>query len=308
MHDPTHVPARSAPVTPIYLAIAGFLARYGNVATREQYAADLRFFVTWCDEHALDPLVDVRRGHIELFGRHLELDRGNGPATLQRRLGTLKSWYFYLEVDGTIEKSPATHIRRPKVWQDDVKTLGLDRMELGSLLQVARAHPDPTRWALVALMGMLGLRVSEACNVQIEDWLNREERGHRVLTLVGKGNKPATIPLPVQVTRALEAAAAGRTQGPLLRRQNGEQLDRRTADRWVKSLAKRAGIHKRLSPHSLRHAYVTNALDAGVPLRDVQYGARHSDPRTTVRYDRARANLDRHANHFLAAYIAGAAG
>ena len=60
-----------------------------------------------------------------------------------------------------------------------------------------------------------------------------------------------------------------------------------------------------ISPHSLRHAAITNALDTGVPPRDAQILARHADPRTTEHYDRARGNLDRHGVHFLTAYVAG---
>ncbi len=68
-----------------------------------------------------------------------------------------------------------------------------------------------------------------------------------------------------------------------------------------------AGITKAIGPHTLRHAFITAALDAGVPLRDVQEAASHADPRTTMRYDRARASLDRHATYIVAAYVAGAA-
>lgn len=57
-------------------------------------------------------------------------------------------------------------------------------------------------------------------------------------------------------------------------------------------------------PHMLRHTFVTTMLDAGVDLREVQIAARHTDPRTTMRYDRARKNLDRHPNYILAAYMA----
>ena len=64
-------------------------------------------------------------------------------------------------------------------------------------------------------------------------------------------------------------------------------------------------IPRHMSPHSLRHAAITNALDAGVPLRDAQILARHAYPRTTEHYDRARGNLDRHGVHFLTAYAAG---
>jgi integrase/recombinase XerD len=65
-------------------------------------------------------------------------------------------------------------------------------------------------------------------------------------------------------------------------------------------IGKTAGIPRHISPHSLRHAAITNALDAG----DAQILARHADPRTTQHYDRARGNLDRHDVHFLTAYVA----
>jgi len=84
-------------------------------------------------------------------------------------------------------------------------------------------------------------------------------------------------------------------------------MDRRAATRVVVRLAKRAGIKKHLSPHSLRYAFVTACLDAGVLLRDVQIAARHTDPRMTTRYDRARDNLDRHANYILVGFIEGSA-
>ena len=72
--------------------------------------------------------------------------------------------------------------------------------------------------------------------------------------------------------------------------------------------ARRAGIGKTVTPHTLRHAFITAALDAGVPLRDVHEAASHADPRATIRYDRARGSLDRHATYVVAAaYIAGAA-
>jgi integrase len=127
-----------------------------------------------------------------------------------------------------------------------------------------------------------------------------------VLHLVGKGNKPATMPLTVPVLRVLEACRGQRTSGPLvLRPISGKPIDRRDAYRMVARIAKAAGIPRHISPHSLRHAAITNALDAGVPLRDAQILARHADPCTTEHYDRARGNLDRHGVHFLTAYVAG---
>ena len=84
-------------------------------------------------------------------------------------------------------------------------------------------------------------------------------------------------------------------------------MDRHAAGRIVRRVARLAGLDKKISPHTLRHAFITAALDAGVPLRDVQEAASHADPRTTMRYDRARVSLDRHATYIVAAYLAGAA-
>ena len=83
-------------------------------------------------------------------------------------------------------------------------------------------------------------------------------------------------------------------------------MDRYAAERTVKRLARRAGITKRISPHRLRHSFITAALDAGVPLRDVQEAASHADPRTTMRYDRRRGSLNRHATYIVARSLAGA--
>jgi integrase len=69
---------------------------------------------------------------------------------------------------------------------------------------------------------------------------------------------------------------------------------------------KEAEMAEPISPHSLRHSFITAALDAGVPLRDVQEAASHADPRTTMRYDRARRSLDRHASYVVSTFIDGA--
>ena len=87
----------------------------------------------------------------------------------------------------------------------------------------------------------------------------------------------------------------------------GNGLDRHAAARIVGRIAREAGVAKRAGPHTLRHAFITAALDAGVPLRDVQEAASHADPRTTMRYDRARVSLARHATYIVATFIAGAA-
>ncbi|TFD27537.1 tyrosine-type recombinase/integrase [Cryobacterium cryoconiti] len=292
-----------ASMTEEEIAAAAFLARYTG-DTRTMYLADLRILFDWCAVNGINPL-QASRVHLEFFARYLEEERGNGAAAVHRRLSTLKGFYRIALADDRITKDPTVFLRMPKVQYDEARTLGLSRIELGRLVATARAS-SPTNGALVTLMGLLGLRVSEACNVQIEDFAH-EVRGHQVLRLVGKGGKPATIPLPVPVLRALRECAGDRTSGPLILRKNGTPMDRRAAYTRIKSLAKAAGLPAGVHPHTLRHASITAALDAGAPLRDAQIFARHSDPRITTRYDRGRQNLDRHAAHLVSAFISGAA-
>jgi integrase/recombinase XerD len=107
------------------------------------------------------------------------------------------------------------------------------------------------------------------------------------------------------VGRAIDRAVSGRSAGPILLNNRGTRMDRHAATRRLRLLAGTAGVQiARTHPHMLRHTFVTTMLDAGVDLRDVQIAARHADPRTTMRYDRARKNLDRHPNYILAAYMA----
>ncbi len=108
-------------------------------------------------------------------------------------------------------------------------------------------------------------------------------------------------------SRAIDLAVGERCEGPIFVGAGGQRLDRHAAGRIVRRIARKAGITKRVGPHTLRHAFITAALDAGVPLRHVQEAASHAEPRTTMRYDRARVSLDRHATYIVATFLAGAA-
>ena len=281
-------------------ALAAFLAGYRDL-TRDAYALDLRQFFAWCDEHGLR-LFAVRRADIECYARDLE-ERGRARATVARRLCTVTGFYRYAEEEGLLERSPAAHVRRPRLDYESHAT-GLDRNEVGSLL-VAAGLASAREHALVSLLAINGLRVSEALGADIEAL--SLERGHRTLTVLRKGGKFVTIPLAPRTARAIDLAIGERVEGPVFLGGNGERLDRHTAWRIVRRLARKAGINKPVGPHTLRHAFITAALDAGVPLRDVQEAASHADPRTTMRYDRARVSLDRHATYVVAAFLAGAA-
>ena len=301
----TAVPSTAlATIQPVFtdaerLALAGFLAGYRGL-TREAYALDLRQFTTWCRARSLN-LFAVRRADIEGFARELDA-RGRARATVTRRLCTLAGFYRYAVEEELLEHSPAAHVRRPRVDYES-HAVALDRNELGALL-VAAGLGLPPEHALISLLALNGLRVSEATG-DIEHL--GLERGHRTLTITRKGGKVVTIPLAPRTARAIDLAVGERTGGPVFLASDGRRLDRHGAGRVVRKVARRAGIGKTVTPHTLRHAFITAALDAGVPLRDVQEAASHADPRTTMRYDRARGSLDRHATYIVAAYVAGAA-
>ncbi|MEO8828314.1 tyrosine-type recombinase/integrase [Lapillicoccus sp.] len=245
----------------------------------------------------------IQRAHVELHIRQLD-GRGLMDSSVVTMMHAVRGYFRCAHIDAVSPSDPAVYARLPKVNRDEIAPTGLDRLELIRFLHVAQTL-TVHHGALAYPLGINALRASEAAAVKIEDYADTL-RGYRVLHLVGKGNKPATMPLTVPVLRVREACRSQRTSGPLvLRREWGKPIDRRDVYRIVARIAKAAGIPRRISPHSLRHGAITNALDAGVPLRDAHILARHADPRTAEHDDRARGNLDRHAVHFLTAYVAG---
>jgi integrase/recombinase XerD len=175
------------PVQPVFtdserLALAGFLASYRGL-TREAYMLDLRQFTGWCRARSL-PLFSVRRADIETFARELEA-RGRARATVTRRLSTIAGIYKYAVEEELLDHSPAAHVRRPRLDYESHAT-ALDRNELGALLVAAGLGP-PVEHALISLLALNGLRVSEATGADI-DHLGLE-RGHRTLVITPQGRQ-----------------------------------------------------------------------------------------------------------------------
>jgi integrase/recombinase XerD len=220
---------------PERLALAGFLAGYRGL-TRKAYALDLRQFTTWCRAHSL-PLFAVRRADIETFARELEA-RGRARATVTRRLCTIAGFYKYAVEEELLDHSPAAHVRRPRLDYES-HVAALDRNELGALLVDAGLGPPPEH-ALISLLALNGLRVSEATGADIEHL--GLERGHRTLTVTRKGGKVVTIPLAPRTARAIDMAIGERTDGPVFLAADRRRLDRYGAGRIVRRIARRAGI------------------------------------------------------------------
>jgi site-specific recombinase XerD len=262
---------------------------------------DLRQFTAWCHQRNV-ALFAARRADIEYFARDPEA-RGRARSTVSRRLATIAGFYRYAVEEDLLDHSPAAHVRRPRLDYES-RAIGLDRNDIGAIL-VAAGLGSAAEHALVSLLALNGLRVSEAVGADIEALA--VQRGHRTLTITRKGGKRAVVPLAPRTARAIDLAVGERCEGPIFLTTDGKRMDRHGAGRIVRRVGRRAGLIKPIGPHTLRHAFITAGFDASVPLRDVQEAASHADPRTTMRYDRARAPLDRHATYIVSAYIAGAA-
>jgi len=283
----------------VQIALGGFLAGYSN-NTYLAYQQDLRQFVSWCGDQDLE-LFTVKRTHIELFARWLE-HRGAARTTVGRRLSTVTGFYRYCTEEGLMDRNPAANVRRPRQRQESTMS-GLDRNELGAFL-VQAGLSGARDHALACLLALNGLRVSEAIGTDVDDL--GLERGHHTLRIVRKGGNTVIVPLAPRTARTVYLAIGERAEGPIFVAGSGDRMNRHQAARVVRRLARHAGIEKAISPHSLRHSFITAALDAGVPLRDVQEAASRADPPTTMRYDRARRSLDRHATYIVATFVAGA--
>jgi site-specific recombinase XerD len=229
---------------------------------------------------------------------------------------------------GEVVTNPVTAIRRPRVDRDASTTVGLTADEVRALLAAADATvaartaaldrgTTPHRLArrlaslrdraLVRLLADLGLRIGEALGLDLDALTHNQ--GRRTLRYLGKGGKQRERPLPPAAAAAIDDYLAARAQsaavpvdrltGPLFattgRAGGTGRLTEPAAFLQVRRLARQAELPAagRLSPHSLRHAFATNARELGVPLEDVQDAMGHADTRTTRRYDRGRYALHR---------------
>ncbi len=245
------LPAGKPAVRPdrLRLAVAAYLARFTG-PSRIHTESDLRVYLAWCAERGGDPLA-AGRAQVELYVRWMQEVRRFKPSTVSRRMSVVAGFYRTCVIDGVLARSPAEHVRRPPV-PNESPTLGLTHLQLEALLSAARTSANRYDFALVCLLGLLGLRIFEACGANIEDL--GEEHGHRVLKVRGKGGKTILVPLPPAVPRAVDRAAGGRTSGPLLLNRYQTRMDRQAATRRLAALAAASRMRMPpLHPHMLRH-------------------------------------------------------
>jgi integrase/recombinase XerD len=271
--------------------------------------------------------LDAYRSDLQQFGAHLErtdgdalaagpdelaafvalLAGGDGerppvaPATLQRKVACLRSFYRHLRRAELIEQDPTGELRAPR--QDRRLPEVLSREEVAKLLeQPAGATPAALRdRALLETMYACGLRASEATALEVGD----VDLEAGILRARGKGSKQRLVPigstagtaLAAYLRRGRPALAGDRLEQRLFLNHRGSGLTRQGLYKIVQRHARAAGLASKMSPHTLRHTFATHLLAGGCDLRSLQEMLGHADIATTQLYTHLSADrlpLDAH--------------
>jgi integrase/recombinase XerD len=231
------------------------------------------------------------------------VEGGAKPRSTARQLSSFRRFFRYIMREGMRDNDPTSDIEMPRIGRSLPKTLTEDEVEL--LLSAPNTdeplgHRDR---AMLELLYATGLRVSELINLK-QSQVNFNQG---VLRIIGKGDRERLIPLGEESQRWLKDFIDGPRMEILLERQTDYLFPTRRGDRmtrqafWhiIKRYAQKAGVQKKMSPHSLRHAFATHLLNRGADLRVVQLLLGHSDLSTTQIYTHvARERLkDLHGEH-----------
>ena len=274
--------------------------------TRDQYERVYQSWRVWCTATGVPPL-EARRRDVEAYAAALEKvgnPAAQKPRPLSRRsivrhLAALSSYYRRAAAEEvTTRPNPVPIGELPKVDSESSQPY-LTPHELRRLIATADAD-GPRSSALVALLAMACLRVSEALGANVED-LTVGQQGVRFLRVRRKGGRVVHVPLPPPVWERVAPLVAGRKQGPLLATSSGGRWDRKAAWETMRRLGREAGIVAPIGPHTLRHAYITRGHELQIPVAALQDAAGHASVNTTRGYDRSRFDPDRHPSFLIAA-------
>ena len=255
--------------------------------TVEAYLRDLRRLGEFALSRGVREPGGVTRAHLRDFVYVLK-DLGLSAATIRREVSAIRTYYGFLLGEGRVQDDPSDRLETPRRGRVLPEVLSVREVE--SLLG-APSIDDPLGWrdrALLELGYGAGMRVSELCGIGTADLLLTEQ----LVRVFGKGGKERLVPLGRAVIGAVSVYLHtlrptldhGRTRGRLLLNARGEPLSRVGAWGIVRRHAERAGIRKRVTPHTLRHSFATHLLEGGADLRAVQEMLGHADLSTTQIY------------------------
>jgi integrase/recombinase XerD len=280
---------------------AVWIERGLSANTLAAYRADLTALARWL---ALRGIAITHTARPDLLGFIAwRVECGARPRSTARQLSSFRRFFRYLVREGAIHEDPTAQIAMPKIGRSLPKSLTEEEVE--SLLN-APAVSDPLGSrdrCMLEVLYATGLRVSELVNLKH----NQVNLNQGVIRVLGKGNRERLIPLGDEAVRWLNEFLQGPRNEILLDRatdylfptRRGDRMTRQAFWHIIKRYARKAGVDKQLSPHTLRHAFATHLLNHGADLRVVQMLLGHSDLSTTQIYTHvARERLkDLHSTH-----------
>jgi integrase/recombinase XerD len=292
---------------------APFVNKSVSEATRRAYSrAVADFFRFLGGKHP----VEVTPADVQRWRDSLRSHRKR-PATVSFKLSVIRSFFEYLKAAGVIPLNPAsTKLVTPPELPTEPAGRALTAKEVRYLLTGPdREKAEGARdYALMLIMLRLSLRVSEVCSLRASSvkW----SHGRWTLRCKVKGGREETWPLPKEVKEAIDDYLKLDRKRREISHSDGEEaylfqphvnyrtleFDKGISSRMVQKIVKRWADYSRigdLSPHDLRRTAITKALDSGLTYRQVQMMSKHKDPKTVMRYDHGRENLDQNAVNFL---------
>jgi integrase/recombinase XerD len=259
--------------------------------TLEAYRSDLQQYADFLERHELDP-VSVQPAELNAFVSELATGTAErppaAPATLQRKIACLRSFYRHLRREQILDHDPAAELRAPRSRARLPKVLSRD--EVSRLLEQPRGtSPAALRdRALLETMYACGLRASEAIGLELSDL----DLDGGILRARGKGSKERIVPIGGKAIDALRAylerarpkLVGLRPEPRVFVNLRGTGLSRQGLYKIVRRHARSAGLEQRMSPHTLRHTFATHLLAGGCDLRSLQEMLGHADVGTTQIY------------------------
>ena len=260
--------------------------------TIRAYHRDLDRFLDFLAARAITSPEEVAYPVLREYTFHLK-ESGLAPSSIRRAQSSLRGYFAFLLFEGVLDSDPSERLESPRIGRT-LPTV-LTHREMERLLR-APDPESPLHWrdrAILELFYATGMRVSELVRLRLSE-LDLEE-GHCIV--FGKGRKERWVPLGsaavAAATRYLERVRSGldrgEGEGALFLSRRGRPLGRAMVWRVVKRCARRAGIEKGISPHTLRHTFATHLIEGGADLAAVQELLGHADIATTQIY----THLDR---------------
>ena len=288
-----------------------WLASRKSAQTRRAYRVDVAHFMRTFNISSPEELRKIDHRAVMAWERLMREEEKKEASTVRRRLAALSSLFTHLVKFGVVAINPVRDVERPAVNRREGMTPAFSQKQARAILDAP--HPEKLLGlrdrAILSVGLQVGFRRAEIATLKVADF--QMNRGLDALWVVRKGGKKGHLAIHPQTAQRireyLEAAKHGdELESPLFRpvRGNRDGQDARRhltpvmIDRVLRKYAKKIGLTRGYSAHSMRATFITTALENGAGLEDVQLAAGHADPSTTKLYDRRGYNPEKSASFF----------